>query len=114
MAHFSFEQAQDVLPEVRRLTAEAVQSVESFVERANLEQNQELREEIGHQIRDAIEKWANAVIALGAEVKGLWLVDFDSGEGYYCWKHPEESLEYFHTYEDGFAGRRLIAPTVLH
>ena len=43
--------------------------------------------------------------ALGADVKGLWLVDFDTGAGYYCWKWPEEELAYFHGYEEGFAGR---------
>ena len=40
-----------------------------------------------------------------SEIKGLWLVDFDSGAGYYCWKYPEPSLDYFHGYEEGFAGR---------
>jgi len=32
-------------------------------------------------------------------------VDFDSGAGYYCWKWPEESLSFFHGYQEGFAGR---------
>ena len=42
---------------------------------------------------------------LGIEVKGLWLIDFDNGSGYYCWQYPEESLQYFHGYDDGFSGR---------
>lgn len=50
-------------------------------------------------------EWAEAMIALGLEVKGLWLVDFDSGAGYYCWRHPEPALEYFHGYDEGFGGR---------
>ena len=45
------------------------------------------------------------ITGLGLEVKGLWLVDFDSGAGYYCWKYPESSLEYFHGYDEGFSGR---------
>lgn len=46
--------------------------------------------------------------ALGLDIKGLWLVDFDNGSGYYCWKHPEPSLDYYHTYEEGFGGRVRI------
>ncbi|HSN87769.1 MAG TPA: DUF2203 family protein, partial [Thermoanaerobaculia bacterium] len=51
------------------------------------------------------EAWAGEMAAMGCEVKGLWLVDWDSGDGYYCWRFPEESIGFFHTYDDGFAGR---------
>jgi len=45
----------------------------------------------------------------------LWLVDFDSGDGiYYCWRHPEASLEYFHEYGAGFAGRRPLGGFKIH
>ena len=52
-----------------------------------------------------LETWAEKIRGLGAEVKGPWLVDFDSGAGYYCWKWPEEGLGFFHGYEEGFSGR---------
>ena len=52
--------------------------------------------------------WAEAVQDLGAEAKGLWLVDFDAGNGYYCWKHPEPTVSHYHGYDDGFAGRMKI------
>jgi hypothetical protein len=35
-------------------------------------------------------------------------VDFDNGSGYYCWRHPEAGLEWFHSYEEGFGGRIRI------
>jgi hypothetical protein len=41
-------------------------------------------------------------------VKGLWLVDFDSGSGCYCWQWPEQRLEFYHGYDEGFAGRARI------
>jgi hypothetical protein len=53
-------------------------------------------------------RWSREQEALGVETKGLWLVDFDSGSGYFCWQWPEERLEFYHGYEDGFAGRRRI------
>ena len=45
---------------------------------------------------------------LGIEVKGPGLVDFDSGDGYWCWRWPEEALDYYHGYDEGFAGRVRI------
>ena len=36
------------------------------------------------------------------------VVDFDNGEGYYCWRYPEETIGHYHGYDDGFAGRMKI------
>ncbi len=90
---FSYEDACALLPEVQRLTDVAVEQVEQI---------DEAEPEVYQQI---VADWAESVMALGIEVKGLWLVDFDSGGGYYCWRHPEPALEYFHGYEEGFGGR---------
>ena len=60
------------------------------------------------QVSAILEKWAREMEALGVEVKGPWLVDFDCGAGCYCWKWPEEKLEYFHGYDEGFGGRVRI------
>ena len=90
---FSYEQAVALLPEVQRITSEAVELVENTVS-----DQAEAYERI-------VTEWADAIMAMGIEVKGLWLIDFDSGGGYYCWKHPEPALEYFHGYEEGFGGR---------
>lgn len=65
-------------------------------------------EEVREQIEAALAAWVRDVTATGAEVKGLWLVDFDNGSGYYCWRWPELRLEYFHSYADGFSGRMRI------
>ncbi len=90
---FTYEDACALLPEVQRLTGVAVEQVEQI---------EEAEPEVYQQI---VADWAESVMALGIEVKGLWLVDFDSGGGYYCWRHPEPALEYFHGYEEGFGGR---------
>ena len=44
-------------------------------------------------------RWAAELRDIDLEVKGLWLVDFDNGEGYYCWRYPEETVGHYHTYE---------------
>jgi hypothetical protein len=90
---FSYEDAVALLPEVQRVTSEAVE----LVEQTNSEEPADYER--------IVTDWAKAVMSLGIDVKGLWLVDFDSGAGYYCWQHPEPALEYFHGYEEGFGGR---------
>jgi hypothetical protein len=59
-------------------------------------------------LRDVVSGWAAEVQALGLHAKGLWLVDFDNGEGYYCWSYPEPAITHYHGYEEGFAGRISI------
>ena len=59
-------------------------------------------------VEAVVTRWANDVMTMGIDVKGLWLIDFDNGSGYYCWQYPEEGLQFFHTYEEGFRGRTRI------
>ena len=91
---FTYEDAAALLPEVQRLTAAAVEEVDALA--SDAPRDEALR---------IVASWADAVMKMGIEVKGLWLIDFDNGSGYYCWQYPEESLQYFHGYDDGFGGR---------
>ena len=59
-------------------------------------------------LQAVVDAWTEAVRSLGLEAKGPWLVDFDNGEGYYCWCYPEPSVSYYHCYDEGFAGRTRI------
>ena len=81
---------------MQRLTQEAVEQVDALPETATSEQQR------------VVGRWAESVMGLGIDVKGIWLVDFDNGSGYYCWQWPEERLEYYHGYDEGFAGRGRI------
>ena len=103
---FTYEQAVALLPEVRRITEEASQAVEQVAEA--LQRRGASEETIREQVDRVVMAWARALMARGLEVKGLWLVDFDNGSGYYCWRYPETSLQFFHSYEDGFRGRVSI------
>ena len=93
---FSYEDACALLPEVQRLTGVAYAEVEALGEEVD---------ETDPDFRRIVTDWAEQVVSLGIDVKGLWLVDFDNGSGYYCWQYPEESLQYFHGYDEGFRGR---------
>ena len=65
-------------------------------------------EQVDAQVAKLTADWARAMEALGLDVKGLWLVDFDNGNGCYCWRWPETELAYFHGYDEGFSGRVRI------
>ncbi|HEX2162724.1 MAG TPA: DUF2203 domain-containing protein [Thermoanaerobaculia bacterium] len=103
---FTYEEALGTFPLVQRLTREAVQQVESLFRQVGAGGDLEVRHaELEGATQSIVDAWASQVEGLGCEVKGLWLVDFDSGAGYYCWRYPEESLAHYHGYDEGFAGR---------
>jgi hypothetical protein len=102
---FSLDEARALLPEVKALTADAVRRVEA------LTASRRRRNATGassEALEAIIGEWGRAMQALGLEAKGLWLVDFDNGNGYYCWCYPEETVSHFHEYDGGFRGRMKI------
>jgi hypothetical protein len=108
--HFSYEEALNTFPQVRDLTHAAVRQVEALLNRVQSRDELESRQaELEDAYQRILQAWAEEVAALGCEVKGLWLVDWDSGDGYYCWRYPEETIGHFHGYDDGFAGRMPVA-----
>lgn len=98
---FSYEEAAALLPEVQRATEEAFREVEALTADGR-------SEEKDARVDDVVREWAQSMIGRGLEVKGLWLVDFDNGSGYYCWRYPEAGLMFYHSYEEGFRGRMRI------
>ena len=106
-SEWTLEGARAVLGDVRARTERAVEETEKLV-LAREGATPAERAQLDARIQQIIERWAHEMEALGADVKGVWLVDFDNGSGYYCWRWPETALDHFHTYEDGFAGRSRI------
>jgi hypothetical protein len=104
---WTLEGARAVLPDVRARTERAVDEVERWVLAREGAAAAE-RARIDAAIQSRIERWTREMEALGAEVKGVWLVDFDTGSGYYCWRWPEPAIDHFHGYEEGFEGRSRI------
>jgi hypothetical protein len=106
---FSLKAARELLPHVKHMTAGAVRRAESLA--AQLHETMEDDPEyatLSAALREVVNGWADDVRSLGLEAKGLWLVDFDNGEGYYCWCYPEETIGHYHGYDEGFAGRMKI------
>ena len=96
-----------MFPDVRDRTERAVAKLDELLAgqaEDAVQKDPELRE----AVETLVSGWAREMEALGAEIKGLWLVDFDNGNGYFCWQWPEEELCHFHSYEEGFSGRARI------
>jgi len=106
---WTLETARAMMDEVRRRTESAVLDVDPLVaERDATDPGAQERLDLDRRIQQRISVWVRSMEALGLEVKGLWLVDFDNGSGYYCWNWPEDGLDYFHGYDEGFEGRTRI------
>lgn len=71
--------------------------------------NSEKAKELEKRIDQNIQTWNQKVERLGGISRGLWLVDFDAGDGYYCWKYPEAEIAYWHEYKSGFTGRKPLS-----
>jgi hypothetical protein len=106
---WTLEGARALLPDVRERTAAAVAEVQTLLEERDREGGAApAAERIDAQVAKVTSDWARAMEAFGLDVKGLWLVDFDNGNGCYCWRWPESELAYFHGYDEGFDGRVRI------
>lgn len=107
---FTLSEAQNLLPLIYRVTEEASKKVKYLVACVEALPDKKCPRalEIQDQINQFISQWQNKMERLGGRPKGLWMSDFDNGQGYYCWKFPETEISYFHGYQDGFTGRKMI------
>ena len=106
---FSLDDARSVLPVVRRVTDRAVaeyRHVRSRLENGLL--NRDQTQKIENELHELITSWVTSVRKLGGEARGLWIVDLDAGDGYFCWKYPEEDVLFHHGYDQGFAAREPL------
>jgi hypothetical protein len=110
---FSLADARALFPVVQRITREAHAELEPVRREliAMLPANPRIREVEG-RYQEIVKRWVAKMERLGLVVKGLWLVDFDTGDGYLCWKFPELQIGHFHGYQDGFAARRPLREVI--
>lgn len=110
---FTLAEAEQLFPLVRSITEEAWRELEPV--RARLESmvpsNPRARD-VEREYEAIVKRWMAKMGRLGLVVKSLWLVDFDTGDGYLCWKFPELRIGYFHGYREGFTGRRSLREVI--
>ena len=109
---FTLEEAQALMPQVKATTEPVYTLAASLAEelsQAEEAQDETRAEALRERLQTLVQSWQQSMQDLEAEVKGLWLVDFDSGDGFWCWAYPEEELGYWHSYEGGFRSRVSVA-----
>ncbi len=111
---FTLEEARALLPVVFKITKTYRAKVTTLVERLDALPNthEELISSLETQVNDLVQEWQSKVQKLGALPKGLWIADFDAGDGYFCWKFPENSIEFWHSYTDGYSKRISVTERV--
>jgi hypothetical protein len=111
---FSLMEAQEILPVILKITKDHSTKVNALIERIEslgvcTEDKgvsvENLVASLEEQVNQTIQEWQCKIQKLGGLPKGLWLADFDAGDGYFCWKFPERSIEFWHTYNDGYSKR---------
>ena len=107
---FSLEEARSVLPVILRITKTYSAQVDVLIERLEglSGSSEEATNTLEAEVNALIQEWQNKVQKLGALPKGLWIADFDAGDGYFCWKFPERTIQFWHRYSDGFSKRLLV------
>jgi hypothetical protein len=105
---FTLDEARALMPQVIATTEPVYSLAASLAEelsQAEEANDDDRSEDLRSRLQTLVQSWQQSMQDLEAEVKGLWLVDFDSGDGYWCWAYPELELGYWHSYEGGFRSR---------
>lgn len=105
---FTLLEAREILPLVYFITDKHSKEVKKLMELARREDLDQILS-VQDSINQVIEKWQQKMQKLGLNPRGLWLLDMDSGSGYYCWKYPEKEIIYHHEYYEGFMDREKIS-----
>ena len=121
--HFTPEEANQVLPQVRDLVAQIMQARAAIIQ-AQPELWPMLEKSIGnggsqkagevlHDFR-RVENGVKGLQAMGCELKdmSIGLVDFptirDGREALLCWKFDEPEVMFWHDFQSGYQGRQRL------
>ena len=93
---FNLTEARDLLPLVLSITQKHQCELEPIQDRLNkMLSNDPRRNPIEREYEQVVSKWKVKIEKLGASVHGLWVVEFNVGEGAISWRYPELGLKYF-------------------
>ena len=107
---FNLDEAQEHFPLVQTITSKHQIQLAPIQSRLNLMlSNDPRRAAIEVEYEKVVSMWMHKIQQLGATVQGLWVVEFNVGEGYLCWRYPELSLNYIRLKGQIFSSRIKLA-----
>lgn len=104
---FTLEEANQLVGLLNRITQKHSQRVDALISRLEAlgPQEGEKTSQIEKEVNQEITEWNTKVMKLSGRPRGLWHVDIDAGDGYYCWKYPEQEIQHWHHQQGGHADR---------
>lgn len=103
---FDLAEARQRLPLVQKITQKHQNELAPLQVKLNrMLSNDPRRGMFEDQYEKIVRQWRTKIEQLGVVVVGLWVVEFDVGEGCLSWRHPELSLQYFRPHGTNFADR---------
>ncbi|MCB1197844.1 MAG: DUF2203 family protein [Bdellovibrionota bacterium] len=66
------------------------------------------KKEVTQELHEIVTLWSEQIMYFGAMTRGLWMVDFDTGEGFYTWVYGEADITSYRTYDQSFEQRTPI------
>lgn len=99
---FSQDEAESILPVVRRITERASAAAEEINDQIKfIPADEPLHKRLNMEMDLIVRRWAIKVAKLGVNPRGVWLVDFDAGNGWFSWRMGDENLSFFHPHSVG-------------
>lgn len=109
LIEFTPEMANDLIPALKRFTEQAIEETDFILAKVPYVPEGSPRfKALEKEFDSALYRWIDKVHRLGGYAKDMWLVDFDTGDGYLCWSYPESRMEYFHPYSGGYKTRKKL------
>jgi len=110
---FTLVEAEELFPLVRRITNAAYRDLQPLRQLlSTLPAGSVSLYDAEEDYERIVKRWVAKMERLGVVVKGLWLVDFDTGDGYLCWRFPELKLGHYHGYREDYTTRRPLRDVI--
>lgn len=110
---FTLAEVREAFPVVQRITRQAYFELEPIRQRlARLVPGHPAQHETEAEYEAIVRRWVGKMQRLGLLVRGLWLVDFDTGDGYLCWRFPQLKVGHYYAYGEAYTNRRPIDEVV--
>jgi hypothetical protein len=94
--YFSLSEAKALLPLVERITNDHYRQLVPVQEKLNMMlSNDPRRLPYERAFEEVVSAWKKKMDRLGLTVKGLWVVEFEVGDGHLNWRFPELKIGYF-------------------